>query len=269
MRSLIVAAYLLAASVNGSSSSLAQARPSRESLDIGTIERIVDATRRLCLSGTQYTLNVNSDGSVVLRNRSPGFEGGLRITQNQGQGGALNYENEGIRLQADANIIGCIGQNLPRLLDAAAVRLPETNRDELVTCWERGSAEVARQWRVTGPYEGNAVIDEELMPVAFLRDATKKEVPSLADLYARNLVRNPTWSSAPRLTLGREQYHPPDQRGPGVTIVDSARNRYRLSLTVVSQRGQVPWVEPFVSGIISFERQTQVPSSQRHRCVDQ
>jgi hypothetical protein len=98
-----------------------------QSLDPAVIEKVAGTTRSMCLSGSQYDLEVNADGSLsLLKKLAPGAEGKIRITQNAGAGGALNYKDEGKRIEADKNIIGCISQNLPVLLTAAGARLPAT-----------------------------------------------------------------------------------------------------------------------------------------------
>lgn len=86
------------------------------------IASIAATTRSMCLSGSQYVLDVNGDGSLSLLKR--GVDGKVVITQSTGTGGALNYRDEGKRIDADKNIIGCISQNLPVLLTAAGAKLP-------------------------------------------------------------------------------------------------------------------------------------------------
>src|SRR6516225_8090069 len=94
-----------------------------QSLQPDVVEKIASTTRSLCLSGSQYDLRVNADGSLSLLKLEPGGQGKIRITQTTGAGGALNYQDEGRRVEADKNIIGCISQNLPVLLAAAGARL--------------------------------------------------------------------------------------------------------------------------------------------------
>jgi hypothetical protein len=94
-----------------------------QSLDTDTIGKVASTTRSLCLSGSQYDLQVNADGSLSLLRLAPSGQGKVRITQSTGTGGALNYQDEGVRVEADKNIIGCISQNLPLLLTAAGARL--------------------------------------------------------------------------------------------------------------------------------------------------
>jgi hypothetical protein len=67
---------------------------------------------------------VNRDGSLNLAVPTPDGTVNTRITQSSGTGGALNYENENIRLQADKNIIDCITGNLPIVMNALGARLP-------------------------------------------------------------------------------------------------------------------------------------------------
>lgn len=97
-----------------------------QTLNTQTISEVAATTRSMCLSGTQYDLQVNADGSLSLLKSDPGGQGKIRITQNSGTGGALNYQDEGTRVEADRNIIGCISQNLPVLLTAAGARLAAT-----------------------------------------------------------------------------------------------------------------------------------------------
>ena len=94
-----------------------------QSLDTETIAKVAATTRSLCLSGSQYDLQVNADGSLSLLKLEPGGQGKIRITQSTGTGGALDYQDEGKRVEADKNIIGCVSQNLPVLLAAAGARL--------------------------------------------------------------------------------------------------------------------------------------------------
>jgi hypothetical protein len=101
----------------------AQVGARSQSLDADTIAKVASTTRSLCLAGSQYDLQVNADGSLSLLKLEPGGQGKIRITQSTGAGGALNYQDEGKRVEADKNIIGCISQNLPTLLTAAGARL--------------------------------------------------------------------------------------------------------------------------------------------------
>jgi hypothetical protein len=94
-----------------------------QSLDPETISKIAATTRSLCLSGSQYDLQVSADGSLSLLKLEPSGQGKIRITKSTGTGGALNYQDEGKRVEADEHIIDCITQNLPVLLTAAGARL--------------------------------------------------------------------------------------------------------------------------------------------------
>src|SRR5438128_2492779 len=101
------------------------ATASADQTDVDTITKAVAATRDLCLAGRQYDLKVSGDGSVLLSFSTPqGQRVETRITESAGTGGALNYENEQVRLKADQNILGCITTNLPVILKAFNVILP-------------------------------------------------------------------------------------------------------------------------------------------------
>jgi hypothetical protein len=96
-------------------------------INVDTITKVVAATRDLCLAGRQYDLKVSGDGSVLLSFPTPqGQLAETRITESKGAGGALNYENEEVRLKADQNILNCITTNLPVILKAFNVSLPES-----------------------------------------------------------------------------------------------------------------------------------------------
>jgi hypothetical protein len=102
-----------------------------ESLDTAIISKVVSTTRSICLSGSPYDLQVNGDGSLSLLKLEPSNRGKIRITQHTGTGGALNYQDEGRRVEADENIIACITKNLPVLLTAAGARLAPTARQPI------------------------------------------------------------------------------------------------------------------------------------------
>jgi hypothetical protein len=107
----------------GATSLLVTSASRAQSLDTKTISEVAATTRSVCLSGSQYDLQVNADGSLSLLKLEPGGQGKIRITQSTGTGGALNYQDEGKRVEADKNIIGCINRNLPVLLTAAGAQL--------------------------------------------------------------------------------------------------------------------------------------------------
>jgi hypothetical protein len=96
-------------------------------LDIDKIKEVAKTIRNMCLSGSQYDLRVNADGSLSILKLAPGGKGQIRITQSTGTGGALNYKDEGIRLKADQQILGCIKDNLPILLDSAGAHIAPVN----------------------------------------------------------------------------------------------------------------------------------------------
>jgi hypothetical protein len=98
-----------------------------DQVNVDTITKAVAATRDLCLAGRQYDLKVSGDGSVLLSFPTPqGERAETRITESTGTGGALNYENEEVRLKADQNILNCITTNLPVILKAFNASLPES-----------------------------------------------------------------------------------------------------------------------------------------------
>jgi hypothetical protein len=104
------------------------------------------------LSGSQYDLQVNADGSLSLLLRlEPGGTGKVRITQNTGTGGALNYQDEGKRVEADKNIIGCISQNLPVLLTAAGARLAVAAPPKVCRTRANGLDHYGREFNVSRP----------------------------------------------------------------------------------------------------------------------
>ena len=107
----------------GAASLLLAAAAQAQPLDADAIAKIAATTRSMCLSGSQYDLQVNADGSLSLLKLEPGGQGKIRITQSTGTGGALNYQGEEKRVEADKHIIGCINRNLPLLLTAAGARL--------------------------------------------------------------------------------------------------------------------------------------------------
>ncbi|HEY1747972.1 MAG TPA: hypothetical protein VGG11_14575 [Xanthobacteraceae bacterium] len=100
-----------------------------QSLDIGTVTKAAAVTRDTCLSGRQYDLKVNGDGSLSLIKLETGVKGEVRITQNSGTGGALNYTDEGQRVKADAAILNCITATLPVILRSLGARLAESTPD--------------------------------------------------------------------------------------------------------------------------------------------
>jgi hypothetical protein len=120
-------------------------------IDAETIAKVASTTRSLCLSGSQYDLQVNADGSLSLLSREPGGTGKVRITQNTGTGGVLNYQDEGKRVEADKNIIGCISQNLPVLLAAAGARLAVPAPPKVCRIRENGVEHYSREFDVSRP----------------------------------------------------------------------------------------------------------------------
>jgi hypothetical protein len=119
-----------------------------QGIDTETIARAA-TTRSLCLSGSQYDLQVNADGSLSLLRMEPAGTGKIRITQNTGTSGALNYQDEGRRVEADKNIIGCISQNLPVLLTAAGARLAVTAPVKVCRTRENGVERYTREFDVS------------------------------------------------------------------------------------------------------------------------
>jgi hypothetical protein len=122
-----------------------------QGINTETIAQVASTTRSLCLSGSQYDLQVNADGSLSLLRLDPGGAGKIRITQSTGTGGALNYQDEGKRVEADKNIIGCISQNLPVLLTAAGARLAVPAAPKVCRIRGNGVDRYTREFDISRP----------------------------------------------------------------------------------------------------------------------
>jgi hypothetical protein len=85
----------------------------------------------LCLSGSQYDLTVNADGSLEIKSLKPGAQISSEITRTNGTG-AVDFKNEQFRLTADKNMQDCITVNFPKIL---AVLSPDSQSQLIQPPW--------------------------------------------------------------------------------------------------------------------------------------
>lgn len=80
------------------------------------VDKQVEVVNALCLSGTQYFLELDAEGHLLFKKMVPGGAASVMIDSRKAPG-ATGYFNEEMRLIADKNIIECTQKHIPRILD--------------------------------------------------------------------------------------------------------------------------------------------------------
>lgn len=251
----------------GAASLLPAAASRAQSLDSGTIAKIAATTRSVCLSGGQYDLQANADGSLSLLKLEPGGQAKIRITQSTGTGGALNYQDEGKRVEADKHIINCINQNLPLLLTAAGARLappaPTSAEIEQVT-WARAKAQYAAA-------RGREMRDNAVQAQLTAAAAQQRAIAAQHQAASYGNANGYIYSSSPGGWWYQGQFNDGRRNGYGVAAWpteyyegewrNDQRDGFGVNISVVSgQHQEGLWRNNHLSqGIIIFSRQAPNP----------